>query len=89
MLDHNSVTFLLEDSKDLSSSDESNLGNSISIPKSDTDLRRSHTLLGTTSDDLSDAAGCESLPEWSLSSVRQSASGDTGSMHSSHCYFSL
>ena len=83
-----STSSLLQDSQDLSASEESDLGNSMLVSKQHSDLRWSQSLLSQLGDQLSDGLTVHSDPLGSLSLVRQSRTADTFSfsshLHSSH-----
>jgi len=80
------LTVLLEDSEDLSTSQESDLGNTVKISQGDTDLRRRKTLLGELDNQFNNSRGRESDPLGGSSSERESAGADTFSarMHTTH-----
>jgi len=84
--DLRSTTVLLEDSEDLSTSEESNLGDTVLISQDNTDLRGGETLLGELDDEFSNSSGGKGDPLGSLSSERESAGADTFTvgMHTTH-----
>jgi hypothetical protein len=83
------ITFLLQDSEDLLSGDESDLWDGVLISESNTNLRWSHTLLGVLGDLFDDGLWSQSLPKRSLSLEWQSRCGDTGTFHTTHFFLSF
>ena len=84
--DLGSATVLLEDSEDLSTSEESDLRDTVLISQDDTDLGGGETLLGELDDEFSDSSGGKGDPLGGLSSEGESAGADTFTvrMHTTH-----
>ena len=80
------TTVLLEDSEDLSTSQESDLWDTVLISQGDTDLRWGQTLLGELGDQFNNSGWGKGDPLWGLSSERKSAGADTFTVgvHTSH-----
>ena len=81
----------LENAKNLVSSDETNLGNTVTVSKDDTDLRWGQTLLGQLEDLVLDILGCELEPGGHCSAVGEGRLGNTLAwcVHTTHgedCY---
>ena len=72
-----SQTVGLQDSHDLVTSDDTGLGNTVSISQQDTDLRWGQTLSGVLDDLLNDRLSGSLEPSWSISRVWNSRRGDT------------
>jgi len=72
-----SQTFRLEDSEDLVTSDESDLGNSLRVSQLDTNLRWGETLSSELEDLIADLLGCGLEPRWGRSTVWEGRRGDT------------
>lgn len=72
-----SQTAGLQDSHDLVTSDDTGLGNTVSISQQDTDLRWGQTLSGVLDDLLNDRLSGSLEPSWSISRVWNSRRGDT------------
>lgn len=70
-------TFLFQDSEDFAASDALDLGDSVAISESDTDLRRHVSLLGKLNNLLNEVLGLDFDPAWSGLSVWQASAGDT------------
>jgi hypothetical protein len=75
-----------EDTEDLGSSDGLDLGDSVAITQSHTDLARGQTLLGELEDLRLHRVSIDLAPGRRRCSVRPSGTGDTvsGSMHATH-----
>lgn len=78
--DLRSKTLRLEDTEDLVTSDETNLGNTLRVTELDTDLRRGHTLTSELGDLLNNLLGGGLEPRGGSAAVRQSRGGDTLSL---------
>lgn len=72
-----SQTVGLQDSHDLVTSDDTGLGNTVSISQQDTDLRWGQTLSGVLGDLLNDSVRRRLVPSWSISGVWKSGRRDT------------
>lgn len=75
--DLRSQTVRLEDSQDLVTGDELDLGNTVSISQDNTDLGWSQTLSGVLDDLLNNLIGGQLEPRWSRSRVWNGRRGDT------------
>ena len=78
--DLRSKTLGLEDTEDLVTSDETNLGDTLGVTELDTDLRGGHTLTGELGDLLNNLLGGGLEPRRGGAAVRQSRGGDTLSL---------
>ena len=67
----------LEDTEDLVTSDETDLGNSVTVSKDDTDLGRGHTLLGELEDLVLDILRGQLEPGGHSATVGEGRLGNT------------
>ena len=67
----------LQDSQDLVAGDEPDLGDTVAVPKDNTDLRGGQTLLGQLEDLFLDLSGAQLQPSWNGTAVREGTLGDT------------
>ena len=76
----------LEDTKDLVSSDETDMGNTVTVSKDNTDLGRGQTLLGQLEDLILDILGCELQPGGDCAAIGEGGLGNTLAwcVHSTH-----
>lgn len=73
-------TLALEDTEDLVTSDETDLGNTLAVAELDTDLRGSETLARQLEDLLADVLGGGLQPRRRAAAVRQRRAADTLSL---------